>query len=80
MKFSRRPRLSANNQQITVLVTTNFGRAQELLYDAQTGMLQRAQVKLFLVEETNFPSTSSLQKVIRFPATPATKSWQDWNF
>jgi peroxiredoxin len=33
---------------ITVLVTTNFGRAQELLYDAQTGMLQRAQVKLFL--------------------------------
>lgn len=33
---------------ITVLVTSNFGRAQELLYDPETGLLQGAEIKLFL--------------------------------
>ena len=60
---------------ITVLVTTNFGRAQELLYDTQTGMLQRAQVKLFLgrgdefslnieLAESDTLSANSREKVV----------------
>jgi hypothetical protein len=31
-----------------IIVTTNFGRAQELLYDPDTGFLREADVKLFL--------------------------------
>ncbi|MDC0262059.1 redoxin domain-containing protein [Planctomycetaceae bacterium] len=41
----------------TVLVTTNFGRAQELRYDPKTGMLLHAQIKLFLGRGDEFSMT-----------------------
>ena len=60
---------------ITVLVTTNFGRAQQLRYDPKTGMLLHAQIKLFLgrgdefsitleQSEQNALSSSTREKVI----------------
>ncbi|MBD3675282.1 MAG: TlpA family protein disulfide reductase [Planctomycetaceae bacterium] len=42
---------------LTVLVNSNFGRAQKLQYDPATGLLQQAEIKLFLGRGDEFAMT-----------------------